>query len=296
MGIHWPLAKDSAGKYVHIRDAVKANPYRCPECSARFVTRMGAKVRWHFAHYPGALCTGEGARHTLAKHFIASLLGQPISLPLLCGCCCPTKQYRIVACDVGVETPVQNYAVDVTCTIKGRPIYIEVVDTHETPTDKAGRLLANLIEVGIHDLSDEEVFSGEKVRDRLYAKLGQLLPTLAYRRWKFIHIWETPCWKCKQKTPVVMVCGGEMWSKDPELLAELKKYARVEFRRTGPVPNGYFANVCNQCGAVQGDYPLMHDLLDLANMNRVYPEAEKSLREEDRLQTIFWLEPSSPSS
>ncbi len=296
MGIQWPLAKDSVGKYVHIRDAVKGNPYCCPECSARFVTRMGTKVRWHFAHYPGAVCTGEGSRHALTKHFIASLLGQPMTLPLLCERYCPTKLYKIVASDVSVETAVQNYAVDVTCKIKGRPIYIEVVDTHPTPDNKAGILHTNLIEVVIRDLSDEEIFSGEKVRDRLYAKLGRLLPTLADRRWEFLHKWETSCWKCNRRTPVILVCGSETWSKDPELLAELKKYARVEFRRTDPVPDGYFANVCNQCGSVQGDYYLLHDLLDLENMNRVYPEAEKSLREEDRLQTIFWLKPSSTPS
>lgn len=269
MGITWPLAKDTQGSYVHIRDAVSKEHYYCPECSGRFVARMGTKVTHHFAHYRGVVCTGEGSRHSIAKHYIASLLGHPVVLPLRCQCGLPTKAYRLEVSNVEVESTVGEYIVDVACKRNGEPIYVEVVDTHPTDLQKGNALKSALLEVKIKDLSDQDVFSGDKVRERLFSGLGSFLPTMAQAPYYFFHTWRTECWKCKRRVPVAHRCGqtgGEIWSHSfpNELLTEMRKYAKLEFRSTSIVKDGYIANVCPSCNEVQGDFYLLHEFLELS--------------------------------
>ncbi len=63
-----------------------------------------------------------------------------------------------------------------------------------------------------------------------------------------------------------MVCGIG-WSKSlpPEVLAALRKCAKIEFRRTSVVPSGYMANICPHCGVVQGEWYLADERMGLAD-------------------------------
>ena len=269
MGIQWPLAKNVEGSYVHIRNAVSKEHYYCPDCSGRFVARMGTKITHHFAHYRGVLCTGEGSRHSIAKHYIASLLENPITLPLICQCRLPTKAYRLEVSNVRVESTVGEYIVDVSCERNGKPIYVEVVDTHPTDLQKSNTLEGALVEVKIKDLSDQEVFSGEKVRERLLWELGSFLSTMSEAPYYFFHTWTGECWKCKRNIGKALRCnqaGDEQWSQSfpDRLVTEIRKYAKLEWRATSIMKDGYIANVCPFCNAVQGDFYLVPEFLDLS--------------------------------
>ena len=289
MSIQWPLAKDTLGSYIHIGDTVSKEQYFCPECSGRFIARMGTKVKHHFAHYRGIVCTGEGSRHSIAKHYIAILLGNPVTLPLMCQSNrLPTKAYRLQVWNVEIEYAVGEYIVDVACERNGKPIYVEVIDTHPTDLEKSRTLKDALVEVKIKDLSDQEVFFGEKVRERLLGELAFFLPTMPEGPYDFIHTWTTRCWKCKKEVPVALRCepgdeskgeypGAELWPQNfpKDLLTEMQKYAKLEWRTTSIMKEGYIANICPSCNTVQGDFYLQDELLDLSYT----PE---------KVMTVFW--------
>jgi len=104
----------------------------------------------------------------------------------------------------------------------------------------------------------------------------------------FYAIWKKNCWKCgKEITVAIDVCGwsfvpcdtldyeeyqdeesyaGGLWRyKLPSwLLKHLKSLgANIQFRITSRVKNGYYANVCPYCGAVQGDWFLHEEFIGL---------------------------------
>ncbi|MBF8264751.1 MAG: hypothetical protein HW384_615 [Dehalococcoidia bacterium] len=270
-GIKWPIAKTSDGQYVKIENANRGGFYQCPECQGRFVARKGAVVRWHFAHYPGAMCTGEGSRHAVAKHYIAMLLGEPFYVSLKCFCSLqlPSKPYKVEFTDIKVEDNINNYRVDVTCKRKGQRICIEVVDANPTINEKRESLRGTLIEIIINDLNDNEVFGGEKLRERLNHGITSYLQSRIDSTYYFIHTWHGPCWRCHKDKGIARLCGGVqgevMWSQDfpAKLLATMCKYAKLEWRTTGIVKEGYIANVCPHCGAVQGDWHLNDELMNI---------------------------------
>jgi len=227
---------------------------------------MGKIVRWHFAHLPGGVCTGEGSRHAIAKHLLASFLSRPIALHLYCPCELPTKPYRLEAAEVKVENSVGDYRCDVTCKVHNMPLFIEVIDTHNIDSAKSRALEGRLVKIDIHDLSDEDVFSGDKARQRFRLELGLLLPSLFSYPYAFIHTWHHQCWRCGIEIPVALLCdnGGEStrWSQSPDWPGTLRKYAHIGWRRTSYVRQGYYANVCPHCKVVQGDEYLLEELID----------------------------------
>jgi len=102
----------------------------------------------------------------------------------------------------------------------------------------------------------------------------------------FYAIWKKNCWKCgKEITVALDVCGwsfipchcdtleedeeseaGGLWRyKMPSwLLKYLKSLgANIQFRKTSVVKDGYYANVCPYCGAVQGDWFLNEEFIEL---------------------------------
>ena len=285
-GIKWPVAKKPDGGYVKIIDANSGGYYLCPECEGRFVARKGDVVRWHFAHYPGVLCTGEGSRHTIAKHYIAIILSESPHVSLRCPCSLelPTKPYKIKFTDIKVEDTVLDYRIDVTCKRKGQLICIEVIDTNPTVIDKKEALKDMLLEVAINDLNDDDIFSGEKIKERLEHELGQYFKSFVTTKHYFIHTWHGSCWQCHKDRGIVQLCNGVnpagMWTQNfpPKLLTTMRKYAKLEWRTTSIVKEGYIANVCPHCGAVQGDFPLIDELMDILSSGNA-----------DKVETIIFL-------
>jgi hypothetical protein len=266
--IKWPIAKTPNGEYIRIDQAKASNFYRCPQCSARFVARQGNMKTWHFAHYPGTVCSGEGARHEITKHIVAASLGKIKQLPLYCFCYLPTKPYVVEFTDVKVEDTVQEYRVDVTCRLKGKLLCLEIVDSNPVIDDKRLAFQDKLVEIDIAGLTDKEVFLGDKIQSLLEAGLSRFLSRIAPKH-MFIHSWYGSCWKCGERRRVAIVCdnGDEsmQWQQSfpPEILSTLKKYTELDFRRTSIVREGYIANICPHCRSTQGDFPLHDELIEL---------------------------------
>ena len=93
---------------------------------------------------------------------------------------------------------------------------------------------------------------------------------------RYFAIWKRPCWNCKQDSIVALdladqsflpedsEAGEGMWSSelDKQILEILEKEgAKIEFKRTIPVPEGYLANVCRNCNNVQGDWYLEEEII-----------------------------------
>lgn len=260
----WPIAKGQDNSYVHIGNAEHGVAYRCPQCGGPFIARQGNVKAWHFAHHPGAVCTGEGARHDITKHTIAAILATVNELPLVCDCQrLPAGLLPVVFTSIDVEHVVNDYRVDVTCEVEEQRLCIEVVDSNPVSDMKREALGDSLVEVDISRKSNEAIFQGDWIRHTLLTQLGKAVPLLI-GRYMFVHVWSSRCWKCKKELTVATVCG-DMWSDvlPSAVLATLHAYVDVEFRSTSAVRDGYWANICRNCQAVQGDWYLHDEMLEV---------------------------------
>ncbi|WP_156967417.1 hypothetical protein [Geoglobus ahangari] len=98
-------------------------------------------------------------------------------------------------------------------------------------------------------------------------------------------VWQKKCWKCKRDITVAInvegwsfVPGGvgELWRQEmPDwLLKYLRSLgANIHYRKTSMVKEGYYANVCPYCNAVQGDWFLNEELI-----NYLYEEKPQNFK------------------
>ncbi len=87
-------------------------------------------------------------------------------------------------------------------------------------------------------------------------------------------LWQRKCWKCKKDVIVALnvegwsfVPGGEgeLWTQElPNwLIKHLRSLgANIHYRKTLTVKEGYYANVCPYCNAVQGEWFLREEILN----------------------------------
>ncbi|WP_076003888.1 competence protein CoiA family protein [Dehalogenimonas formicexedens] len=108
--IHYPMAKDADGTWIHIGEITETNaknPVFCPECDARFVPRLGDINKHHFAHKSGSqgVCSGESGYHALAKHLLAYHFEKEakITLQATCQSCHYTQEVTKTVARVEVE-------------------------------------------------------------------------------------------------------------------------------------------------------------------------------------------------
>lgn len=82
VSISWGLLND--GRPIHINSALRGAECkaRCPGCCMPLIARQGLKKEWHFAHHPGATCSGESVVHALVKYFLRTV-PEPFFLPPL---------------------------------------------------------------------------------------------------------------------------------------------------------------------------------------------------------------------
>lgn len=85
--------------------------------------------------------------------------------------------------------------------------------------------------------------------------------------------WTTTCWKCKKDTPVVWPskesCGftweslnPQTFNNLPEAIQQLFPFFKITEKKTmGVVEHG---NTCSHCGAYQGDWFVIEDLLEIS--------------------------------
>ncbi len=68
---------------------------------------------------------------------------------------------------------------------------------------------------------------------------------------------EVECWKCGKKTAVYTWAGHGAWGQDEPPVAD--RPATLQFIRSSVVPDGYWGNVCEHCGVIQGDWYLYNE-------------------------------------
>lgn len=292
--IRWPIAWGADGTYVRVDDAKRGGAYTCPECDWRFIPRQGPKTRWHFAHYFGADCSGEGSRHSVSKHLIAMVLAEPLDIEL--GPCVhdlplePPRIERVVPTEVAVEKGAGAYRPDIAFSVfwrdKERRVYVEVVDTHETSYEKAVALSGRYFDVTITHLSDDDIFDGTVVIDRFKRILTQHLINLDSPEWfGFLHSWVQRCNECHRPTRVAEDCdiygdsfassyygsrhagwregwleGAWKLQMPSVLLAAMKAHARMEW--DDREDEWAYYNACTHCGADQEGSLRMEEALD----------------------------------
>ena len=87
-------------------------------------------------------------------------------------------------------------------------------------------------------------------------------------------VWQRKCWKCNKDVTVALdvegwsfVPGGEgeLWRDGlPDwLIRHFRSLgANIHYRKTSIVKEGYYANVCPYCNAVQGEWFLREEILN----------------------------------
>lgn len=73
---------EKEGRLVHVSDVERGLKCGavCPVCKTAVLARKGAKMRHHFAHYPGTNCSAETVLHFIAKQLIYEKLISALSL------------------------------------------------------------------------------------------------------------------------------------------------------------------------------------------------------------------------
>ncbi len=132
MAVSYPIARDVAGNWVSIEDVEKHTGYRCPECEAPFVARLGRIKTHHFAHRSGytGVCTGESGYHHLAKHLLAHHFDEQEFILLLTKCptCAKVIETKQLIAKTEVEKGDGEHRPDVRLHLKdGTVIECEVV-------------------------------------------------------------------------------------------------------------------------------------------------------------------------
>jgi len=138
--ILWPIAKNSEGDYVPIREALRGTEYFCPECNSKMIARLGTIRQHHFGHYSNnSECCGESGYHFLAKHILAYWFQTQHKIVIKAQCHTCRKKYNVVGnvSDVIVERGETDYRPDVQVIFEsGAVINCEVIYKNTLSVDK----------------------------------------------------------------------------------------------------------------------------------------------------------------
>ncbi|MDR0598471.1 MAG: hypothetical protein LBG84_00095 [Treponema sp.] len=187
--ILYKYAENSAGKIIHIDNAVKGNEYFCPGCKQSFIFKHGQIRRHHFAHKNDTdNCSKETYLHELGKKIFCETYEQclnanePFYISTSVSAVCKYNgitQYK--NCIKGATVPFDltssfkhieceknhgNFRPDITLSNDfGDIIFIEIAVTH--PCDKEKIASKNkIIEINIKDESDVSVIIGKTLTDQ----------------------------------------------------------------------------------------------------------------------------------
>ncbi len=130
------------GKLVHVSSVergLKCNAV-CPVCKTKAIARKGAKIRHHFAHYPGTNCSAETVLHFIAKQLIYEKLISALSLKQVlrvhwkCLACSNRHSFSLLdgVKTVTMEKNIDEYRPDIALLDSAqKPLaLIEIVVTH----------------------------------------------------------------------------------------------------------------------------------------------------------------------
>lgn len=264
-----PFGAASDGGLVSAVAAIRGLEYYCPACATRLVLRQGKRVRHHFAHKATNNCTRESVLHHTAKVLIVQAVAtwrtggaRPCFVRRCMLCLGPHYQpmpTKVVAAEL--EVPVDTgRVVDVALLNESGHVVavIEVFASHAVDKAKSSEMTVPWIEVcadhvvkdAVHLYPVQDGFRLSGVCDnckqeeqrylRRFDETGYLT-----RQWQ--------CWKCGGETCIVTWRGRFCWSPMPPprpvppQLAEIWEHG---------IRRRYWANKCEQCGQIQGDWYL----------------------------------------
>lgn len=285
--VEWGKAPD--GNFVRSAEAERGISYVCPSCEAPLVLKAGEVRRRHFSHKGGSGCSSESILHQVAKARICLAVqawrNGAGDVPRLVRRCefCSQELPQELPSSVRVavpEVPVGGRVVDVALLDAGGTTLaaLEVLVSHAVDERKAsdlpipwGEIPAGEVLEGLCWRLSQDGFRNRAVcgscrarRDVLKQKAQDCLGRLRYPfppphpyRLAF-----RECWKCARETVVFSWPWAGQWSKrrPPTPLTPT-----ISFERTSVVPQGYWANKCQWCRRVQGDFYLHqpHEAEDL---------------------------------
>lgn len=237
------------------RDQQRPAGMSCVGCSQPVSLRAGTKVRPHFGHRPGAVCSApETVLHSTAIQVIAAALsgainaGEPYPVQWWCGVCASLNdgnlargQGRTVMVDTAV--PGARYRPDICVLASGRPVAaIEVVVTHDVEEataayyDQAGiavvrvwptwETLAGLRRGFLLEDGAPKFATDGAVRCTSAAHVEPVVPCGRCNKSADVFRLETvrgrlDCWRCEKDVPVLELSrvadGAPFSASDPEV-------------------------------------------------------------------------------
>lgn len=254
---------------------MRGAPYSCAGCRARVGLRAGEQLRPHFAHRPSptGLCGPETVKHTLAKLLIADVVRRwlagngprPVFLrrcaglriALGCGQRIEHPMPRVDA--VELEQVHDGLRPDVLFFVRGTPVAaIEILATHRIDEVKRARTQLPWVELRAADvlaLRDRWIPVQDFFRPLHCADCVRLAQDYAAKFHNGYIRGETRCYKCNRRTTVYSWGGGVWTDKRPP---EPRPWT-VKLRYSKTVNARYWANTCEHCGALQGDFFLYNE-------------------------------------
>lgn len=269
-GFYFELAEGPNGDLVFADDAVSSVAYLCPSCHMQVVRRpRNRRVSFYHAFDPTGRCSRDKVRLLTAQQLLARQLQYSITgggNKLILVRRCPGLNIHL-GCDRPVDYELESFDEVRICAD---------ADT-ELPDGlslcRGGRLVA-LIHISVRfNRSARDRASGDLPYIELRAEdvlacADRCLPvsdgfepvyceactdaersyTERYRDGYLVD--KKRCYKCKKDTPIFM-WTGESWN---EIAPPDPRPATVCWSYGETVQHSYWANTCEHCGALQGDF------------------------------------------
>ena len=270
--ISW--AKNSEGKVVNVKNAIKEESYFCPCCNEKLTFRSGNIKRKHFSHKNDTKCDPESVYHKLAKFLICYAIDEnskgnkKIKMVSKCHGC--EKEYERIMIPyifsyAKEEVSIDSYCCDVVAYLSnGNKVAIEVFHTHEIDEEKKQKLSIPWIELKSENVIEDPflwlcndfkfklsfcndclkhfkniiaVCDKYKIDRKLYTPLN--IPN--DKEYNYIADL-IKCHRCKTDTPVFFHNNGN----------EYDAPHTIKFIKTTKVKRGYLNNTCANCGTIIG--------------------------------------------
>jgi hypothetical protein len=277
-GLSIPFAFNKERKLINPKDAVKNEDYFCPSCYELVVLRQGKIKVAHFAHKATNICNQETIIHKTAKLLVQKVVkdwvetksNSPV-LERICQICyssvnqnLPEKvedailEYRLS------DGSIADIALIVNNTAKAA---IEIKVTHAVDEIKANKIAVPFIELDGYEvianptnwkpITDKfkpitckkckQAFIQFQDRINRIAKINNIILPTAYYRYGFCN-----CWKCNREIIVFAWPNESSHDNIQPKITPIPKTIQYRFSKT--VGDKYWANVCQYCQSIQGDF------------------------------------------
>lgn len=278
--VEWGRGPD--GLVVSVAAAEEGVQYVCPSCAVPLVLKAGSVRRKHFAHKVGErACSAETVLHKVAKARICQAVadwqaGRGLAPVVLrrCEFCGNERGQALPKVVAGAAEEVRlpgGRILDVAFRDGAGQVVagLEVFVTHEVTPEKSG----DLGRLPWAEVRADQVLAEPRwplrqdgfrkpcvceacrdLRRTARARVAELLDArgLAFPRPPY-RVALRECWKCGRETVVFAWPGRDRW---PRRRPPGRIPVTVKFKRTEVVKEGYWANTCQWCRRVQGDFHL----------------------------------------